>query len=163
MLLSCRSLCIFGATKNVITIGFLLALVFTSCSNQKEDKSRDTYHFSANPLALTAIIFSVPEYHIKSPQTTKLTIRGEIINESRLLVKREHINEWSAKLPKGSIDTTFSISNLGEALSFYVITDSSQLSAPGTKVSADRASEGIANLASTSSDGIGVFEIIVKR
>ncbi len=150
-------------TKNVIAIGFLLALVFTSCSNQKEDKSRDTYHFFANPLASTAMVFSVPEYHVESPQTTKLTIRGEIINESRLLVKREHINEWSAKLPKGLIDTTFSISNPGEALSFYVLTGNSQLSAPGGQVMADHASEGITYLAGTSSDRIGVFEIIVKR
>lgn len=137
--------------------------ILSSCGSCGTPISRNIYHFTACSSVSTAVVFQIPGHQSKNQRETGVTVRGELLNNSRLLVKKGEQNSLSLPLKKGNIDTTISVQNHGETLSFYVLTDSSQLSVAGTQVMADRASEGIAYLANTSSDGIGVFEIIVKR
>lgn len=87
-------------------------------------------------------------------------LRGEMLNNSRLMLRKDERDYLSLPLKKGNIDTTFNIPNEGEAFSFYFLTDS-----PGSLELAGNIPlvESLFDIKETGSDRIGSLELILRR
>ncbi len=149
---------------NIRTIAVLLScLIFGSCSSSETPINHNIYHFTACSFVSTAVVFLVPEFKPKKAKETTVTIRGEIKNNSRLLVRKDERENLSLPLKKGSLDTTFSIQTRGEALSFYFLIDSAAGYGEQEKATGSGISGQLSYIQEAASDAIGIFEMIVRR
>ena len=147
-----------------IRFGILLLYVFFlySCNKIEAPINHNIYHFTACSFVSTAVIFQVPGFQPKEAKETNITLRGEIKNNSRLLIRKGGQNNLSLALKKGGVDTTFSVQNQGEELSFYFLTDTPAGSPGLEKTSGSGISGELSYIQEAASDAIGIFEMIVR-